>query len=142
MSPKNTTSVSTEDVCEFLGYLSRRRQVFRSLSTMQLKAFITDAQGVLSDRLDDEKRAQHQEEEKKERIKQHLELLKKDGITPNDISPYLRKKKPSIGPVKKYLINGETVTYKGAGRMPAKLKALTEKVGKKGLEDYEVKSTN
>jgi DNA-binding protein H-NS len=66
----------------------------------------------------------------------------KDGITPGDISPFLKKKKPSIGPMKKYLIDGETVTYKGAGRMPLKLKALAERVGRKGLEDYEVKDAD
>ncbi|MBB6117816.1 DNA-binding protein H-NS [Rahnella inusitata] len=107
---------------------------------MQLKAFITDAQGVLDDRIEEEKRSLEAEAEKQELIRQHLESLKKDGITPGDISPYLRKKKPSIGPVKKYLIDGETITYKGAGRMPAKLKALVEHVGREGLEKYEIQN--
>lgn len=138
MTSKNTSPVSTEDVCEHLNHLSRRRQVFRTLSMMQLKAFITDAQGVLEDRLQEEQRNLEAEAEKQELIRQHLELLKKDGITPGDISPYLRKKKPSIGAVKKYLIDGEEIVYKGAGRMPAKLKALEQQVGREGLAQYEV----
>ena len=139
MSSRNTSSLSTEDVSEHLSHLSRRRQVFRTITLTQLRAFITDAQRVLDERLEEEERAREEEVQKQERIKQHLELLRQDGITPGDISPFLKKKKPSKGPVKKYLIDGEVITYKGAGRMPAKLKALEQQIGREGLAGFEVK---
>lgn len=134
---KNPNQKITEEICSHLGNLSRRRQVFRSLSMMQLKAFITDAQSVLSDREEESRRSEALEAEKQARIKLSLEQLKQDGISPNDLTPFLRKKKPSKGPVRCYLIEGELVTYKGAGRMPAKLKALEERVGREGLKAYE-----
>ncbi|HCM9477342.1 TPA: H-NS histone family protein [Enterobacter roggenkampii] len=134
---KNSGQKTTEEICSYLGNLSRRRQVFRSLSMMQLKALITDAQNVLADRDQEEKRLEEQEAVKQAKIKQTLEQLKQDGVSANDLTPFLRKKKPSKGPVRCYLIEGEHIVYKGAGRMPAKLKALEERVGREGLKAYE-----
>lgn len=134
---KNASQLTNEEVCEHLGHLSRRRQVCRTLSMMQLKALITDAQTVLKERTEDERRIAEQEAEKQERIRLSLEQLKQNGISANDLTPFLRKKKPSKGPVRHYLIDGDVITYKGAGRMPAKLKALQERVGSDGLKAYE-----
>jgi len=134
---KNPNNKVTDEVCSHLGNLSRRRQVFRSLSMMQLRAFITDAQSVLQDREEEERKHEAQEADKQARLRLTIEQLKLDGVSANDLTPFLRKKKPSKGPVRSYLIDGEYITYKGAGRMPAKLKALEERVGRDGLKAYE-----
>ena len=79
------------------------------------------------------------EEERQEKIREHLTLLQQDGIEPDELLSNSRpKKRPSIGLMRTFRIKGKTVHYKGVGVYPRVLRDIIDNEGEDALQRYEI----
>ncbi|MGE6471041.1 hypothetical protein [Serratia proteamaculans] len=137
MSKNSPMPVS--DVVAFLNNLTRRNKVFRAMPIQLLRILNADSRRVLEQREDEEMALEAEQRARQKMIDEHLSLLKKDGIEPDELLNNGRPlKRPSIGRVRHYRIKGELISYKGVGKYPRKLKDIVEQEGEEGLKNYEI----
>lgn len=129
---------SVDNVMTFMTSLARRRKFFGEMDIRFLRIFRADVCRALDEREAILRAEEDQERERQSKIYDHLEQLRKDGIAPDELLVATKqKKRPSIGPIRTYRVNGELIHYKGVGKYPRKLKAIIDKEGEAALARYE-----
>ncbi|EJJ0671517.1 hypothetical protein C3D80_19630 [Cronobacter sakazakii] len=130
---------SVESVISYLNNLTRRKKVFLEMDMRQLRILSADLRRIQEQREEELKKIEAQEQLKLDKIQAHLASLRSDGIEPDELLSGIRsKKRPSIGPVKTYQIDGELITYKGVGKYPKRLRMIIDNEGELALSRYEV----
>lgn len=133
------TLQTVDNVLTYMSSLSRRNKLFREMDIRFLRIVRADLCRALELREAELREEQDQEKERQSKISEHLQQLKKDGIEPDELLVATRsKKRPSIGPIRTYRIDGELIHYKGVGKYPRKIKEIIEKEGEEALARYEV----
>ncbi|EOR7867420.1 H-NS family nucleoid-associated regulatory protein [Escherichia coli] len=131
---KNIPTVA--EVIQFLKSVPRRSSLFKKMDLRELSIIRADLTSVLEARINQQEQDVLEEKERLSKIQRHLSLLKQDGIAPDELIK--AKKRPSVGPVQSYRINGKMINYKGVGKYPRVLKEIIDREGKDGLKQYEV----
>ncbi|HCB1716936.1 H-NS histone family protein [Citrobacter portucalensis] len=132
---KNLPTVA--EVIQFLRSVPRRTSLFKKMELRELSIISADLTTELDKRITQQKQLEQQEKERHNIIQHHLNLLKQDGIAPDELIK--AKKRPSIGPVQSYRVNGQLIHYKGVGKYPRALREIIDLEGKEALQKYEVK---
>lgn len=133
------TSLSVNSVAEYLSSLTRRTSVFKKMDLRLLRIVRVDLNRILELREETVQEEQLREKEKESKIREHLTLLKRDGIAPDELLNGLRsKKRPSIGQIRSFRVDGRLVNYKGVGAYPRILRDIIEREGEDALKKYEV----
>lgn len=131
---KNIPTIT--EVIQFLRSVPRRTSLFKKMDMRELSIIRADLTAELENR-ESQKDLQNQlKRERMDKIQRHLSLLKQDGIAPDELVK--ARKKPSIGPVQSYRVNGKLIHYKGVGKYPRLLKEIIEREGKEALKKYEI----
>lgn len=131
---------SVESVVSFLGSLSRRSKLFKEIDIQLLRIVKADLIRILENRELELMEEKNNERKRNLKINEHLEKLKLDGIELDELLVVSKgKRRPSVGMLRTYRVNGELVHYKGVGKYPKKLKQVIEREGVSGLDKYEVK---
>ncbi|ECC3269491.1 H-NS family nucleoid-associated regulatory protein [Enterobacter hormaechei] len=131
---KNIPTVA--EVILFLKSVPRRTSLFKKMDLRELSIIRADLTTVLEERLNQQELQDQEEKERLSKIQHHLSLLKEDGIAPDELLK--ARKRPSVGPVQSYRINGQLIHYKGVGKYPRALKEIIDREGKDALKRYEV----
>ena len=131
---KNIPTVA--EVILFLKSVPRRTSLFKKMDFRELSIIRADLTTVLEERLNQQELQDQEEKERLSKIQHHLSLLKEDGIAPDELLK--ARKRPSVGPVQSYRINGQLIHYKGVGKYPRALKEIIDREGKDALKRYEV----
>lgn len=131
---KNLPTVA--EVIQFLRSVPRRTLLFKKMGLRELSIIRADLTSVLEARIEEQARHEIEEKERLSKIQQHLSLLKEDDIAPDEL--IRAKKRPSVGPVQSYRVNGQLIHYKGVGKYPRVLKEIIDREGKDGLQKYAV----
>ncbi len=130
---KNIPTVA--EVIQFLRSVPRRSSLFKKMDLRELSIIRADLTSVLETRINQQEQDSLDEKERLSKIQRHLSLLKQDGIAPDELIK--AKKRPSVGPVQSYRVNGQLIHYKGVGKYPRVLKEIIDREGKDGLKQYE-----
>lgn len=125
------------EVILFLKSVPRRTSLFKKMELRELSIISADMNSVLEDRNNQQEQQEQEEKERLSKIQHHLSLLKEDGIAPDELIK--ARKRPSVGPVQSYRVNGQLVHYKGVGKYPRVLKEIIDLEGKDALKNYEIK---
>lgn len=130
---KNIPTVT--EVIQFLRSVPRRSSLFKKMDLRELSIIRADLTSVLETRINQQEQNDLDEKERLSKIQHHLSLLKQDGIAPDELIK--AKKRPSVGPVQSYRVDGQLIHYKGVGKYPRVLKEIIDREGKDGLKQYE-----
>ncbi|EOH1345181.1 TPA: H-NS family nucleoid-associated regulatory protein [Citrobacter freundii] len=136
--PKKT-SVTLESVMEFMGSLTRRTSLFMKTEMRMLHIIRADLNRIIEQKelLMQEEAAI--EQQRQEKIQEHLSQLRKDGIEPDELMGNAKqRKRPSIGRIRTFRVNGELIHYKGVGIYPKVLRDIIDEQGEGALEQYEI----
>lgn len=126
------------EVIQFLKSVPRRTALFKKMDLRELSIIRADMSSVIETRLSQQEQEAQEDKERLSKIQHHLTLLKQDGIAPDELLK--SKKRPSVGPVKSYRVNGKLFHYKGVGIYPRVLQEIIDSHGKDALKQYEVDS--
>ena len=130
------------DVLKVLTNIRSLRVLARNESLELLESILEKLQLVISEKREELLKIQQEEEARQERISKYKDLLKKEGITVDELAEILGaevpRKKREARPAKYQYVdeNGVTKTWTGQGRMP---KAIQTKLDKgQSLSDFEI----
>ncbi|MDM2765757.1 MULTISPECIES: H-NS family nucleoid-associated regulatory protein [Citrobacter] len=132
--------ITVESVMDYMGSLTRRTSLFMKTDMRLLQIIRADLNRVieLREHLIQEEAAL--DKQRQEKIQEHLSLLKKDGIDPDELkgSNTKPRKRPSIGKIRTFRVEGELIHYKGVGIYPKVLRDIIDSEGESALEKYEI----
>ena len=122
------------------------RVMTREFSIDVLEEMLEKFRVVTKERREEEEQQQRELAERQEKISTWLELMKADGINPEELlgnssaaAPRAGKKRQPRPAKYKFIdVNGETKTWTGQGRTPAVIKKAMEEQGKQ-LDDFLIK---
>lgn len=130
------------DVLKVLTNIRSLRVLARNESLELLESILEKLQLVISEKKEELLKIQQEEEARQERIAKYKDLLKKEGITVDELAEILGaeipRKKREARPAKYQYVdeNGITKTWTGQGRTP---KAIQIKLDKgQSLSDFEI----
>ena len=130
------------DVLKVLTNIRSLRVLARNESLELLESILEKLQLVISEKREELLKIQQEEEARQERIAKYKDLLKKEGITVDELAEILGaeipRKKREARPAKYQYVdeNGITKTWTGQGRTP---KAIQIKLDKgQSLCDFEI----
>jgi len=130
------------DVLKVLTNIRSLRVLARNESLELLESILEKLQLVISEKREELLKIQQEEEARQERIAKYKDLLKKEGITVDELAEILGaeipRKKREARPAKYQYVdeNGITKTWTGQGRTP---KAIQIKLDKgQSLSDFEI----
>lgn len=130
------------EVLKVLTNIRSLRVLARNESLELLESILEKLQLVISEKREELLKIQQEEEARQERIAKYKDLLKKEGITVDELAEILGaeipRKKREARPAKYQYVdeNGITKTWTGQGRTP---KAIQIKLDKgQSLSDFEI----
>ena len=130
------------EVLKVLTNIRSLRVLARNESLELLESILEKLQLVISEKREELLKIQQEEEARQERIAKYKDLLKKEGITVDELAEILGaevpRKKREARPAKYQYVdeNGVTKTWTGQGRTP---KAIQTKLDKgQSLSDFEI----
>ena len=130
------------EVLKVLTNIRSLRVLARNESLELLESILEKLQLVISEKREELLKIQQEEEARQERIAKYKDLLKKEGITVDELAEILGaeipRKKREARPAKYQYVdeNGITKTWTGQGRTP---KAIQTKLDKgQSLSDFEI----
>lgn len=133
------TSLTVNAVADYLSSVTRRTAVFKKMDLRLLGIVRADLIRIIELREEELQEERLKQKEKQEKIREHLSLLRQDGIEPDELLDNARpKKRPSIGQMRTFRVNGKTVHYKGVGVYPRVLREIIDNEGEDALQSYEV----
>ena len=130
------------EVLKVLTNIRSLRVLAKNESLELLESILEKLQLVISEKREELLKIQQEEKERQERIAKYKDLLKKEGITVDELAEILGaevpRKKREARPAKYQYVdeNGVTKTWTGQGRTP---KAIQTKLDKgQSLSDFEI----
>ncbi|WP_109432457.1 H-NS family nucleoid-associated regulatory protein [Aggregatibacter segnis] len=130
------------EVLKVLTNIRSLRVLAKNESLELLESILEKLQLVISEKREELLKIQQEEKERQERIAKYKDLLKKEGITVDELAEILGaevpRKKREARPAKYQYVdeNGVTKTWTGQGRTP---KAIQIKLDKgQSLSDFEI----
>ena len=130
------------EVLKVLTNIRSLRVLAKNESLELLESILEKLQLVISEKREELLKIQQEEKERQERIAEYKDLLKKEGITVDELAEILGaevpRKKREARPAKYQYVdeNGVTKTWTGQGRTP---KAIQIKLDKgQSLSDFEI----
>ncbi|PXW50404.1 hypothetical protein DFO55_12475 [Grimontella sp. AG753] len=135
----NKTPLNVNAVAEYLSSVTRRTAVFKKMDLRLLGIVRADLIRIIELREEQLQEEEKREQEKQTKILEHLSLLRRDGIEPDELLSNSRpKKRPSIGQIRTFRVDGKLIHYKGVGVYPRKLREIIDREGEDALQLYEV----
>ena len=135
----NKTPLNVSAVAEYLTSVTRRTAVFKKMDLRLLGIVRADLIRIIEIRENEIEEESRIERERQTKIREHLSLLRQDGIEPDELVSSTRpKKRPSIGQVRAFRVSGKLIYYKGVGVYPRALREIIEREGESALTKYEV----
>ncbi|EBM7196744.1 hypothetical protein D3501_23520 [Salmonella enterica] len=133
------TPLTVTAVAEYLSSITRRTAVFKKMDLRLLGIVRADLNRIIETREAQLEEERLRQKEKQDKIREHLSLLRQDGIEPDELLDNTRpRKRPSIGQMRTFRIHGKLVHYKGVGVYPRALREIIENEGEEALKRYEI----